>query len=94
MHRPHIHYNAGWPELLFIRIKRYTSVVSNTRHRTTLSWKQESRYMKALQSENYRKLKKTNPDAFQEWIAGKSDTLKRGGIKLRIVPVRNNKKAK
>ncbi|MCG8082918.1 MAG: hypothetical protein JAY73_18075, partial [Candidatus Thiodiazotropha taylori] len=76
------------PELLFARIKRYTS------HRTTSGGNQESRFMKALQSDNYRKLKKTNPDAFQEWIAGKSDTVKKGGVKLRIVPVRNNKKSR
>ncbi|WP_155523046.1 hypothetical protein [Candidatus Thiodiazotropha endoloripes] len=50
--------------------------------------------MKALQSDNYLKLKKTNPDAFQEWIADKSDTVKKGGVKLRIVPVRNNKKSR
>ncbi|WP_155523028.1 hypothetical protein [Candidatus Thiodiazotropha endoloripes] len=50
--------------------------------------------MKALQSDNYHKLKKTNPDAFHEWIADKSDTIKKGGIKLRIVPVRNNIKSR
>jgi hypothetical protein len=50
--------------------------------------------MKALQSDNYRKLKKTNPDAFQDWISGKSDTVKKGGVKLRIIPVRHKKKAR
>jgi hypothetical protein len=49
--------------------------------------------MKALQSDNYRKLKKKHPDAFQEWIAGKSDTVQKGTKKLRIVPLRSNKKA-
>jgi hypothetical protein len=48
--------------------------------------------MKALQSDNFRKLKKTNPDAFHDWIAGKSNTVKKGSKNLRIVPVRNNKK--
>ncbi len=47
--------------------------------------------MKALQSNSFRKLKKDHPDAFQEWISGKSDTLKIGKKKLRIVPVRSNK---
>jgi hypothetical protein len=50
--------------------------------------------MKALQSDNYRKLKKNNPDAFQEWISGKSDTVKKDGVKLLIVPVRHKKKAR
>jgi hypothetical protein len=54
---------------------------------------QESQNMKALQSDNFRKLKKSDPDAFQDWIAGKSDTVKKGGKRLRIVPVRSNKKA-
>lgn len=49
--------------------------------------------MKALQSDNYRKLKETNPDAFHDWITGKSNSLKKGTKKLRIVKVRNNKKA-
>ncbi|MGD8912560.1 MAG: hypothetical protein PVI97_06050 [Candidatus Thiodiazotropha sp.] len=49
--------------------------------------------MKALQSDNFRKLKKSDPDAFQDWIAGKSDTVKKGSKRLRIVPARSNKKA-
>jgi hypothetical protein len=47
--------------------------------------------MKALQSSNFRKLKKDHPDAFQEWMSGKSDTLKIGKRNLRIVPVRSKK---
>ena len=48
-------------------------------------------HMKALQSDNFRKLKKSDPDAFQDWITGKSDTVKKGGKQLRIVPVRGIK---
>ncbi len=53
-------------------------------------WKQ--RAMKALQSNRIRKLKKDHPEAFQEWVSGKSDTLRIGDRKLRIVPVRGNQK--
>ncbi|MET0090379.1 MAG: hypothetical protein ABW068_10235 [Candidatus Thiodiazotropha sp.] len=48
--------------------------------------------MKALQSNRIRKLKKDHPEAFQEWVSGKSDTLKIGDRKLRVVPVRGNQK--
>lgn len=58
-----------------------------------MDFDRKATYMKALQSDNFRKLKKSDPDAFQDWIAGKSDTVNKGGKRLRIVPVRSNKKA-
>jgi hypothetical protein len=53
---------------------------------------QENQEMKALQSSNYRKLKRKNPNALQKWMAGKSDIVKEGEQHLRIVPVRPKKK--